>query len=369
MNNYKHGAKKKESGFNDEVLLAYFYKISKKYSPSSLWSKFSMLKLMLQLKENIDIQKFYKLTSYIKRLNVGYKPKKSKVLEKEQTEQFLIEAPNEVYLMIKVAAIFGIAGACRREELMKLTVDDVEDKEDLLVVSIKATKTNVSRKFVICDPGNEKISYLGLFRKYVALRPAATPHRRFFIQYKAGKCSQQCVGINTFGKMPTNIAGFLRLPNPEMYTGHCFRRSSATMLAESGSNITNIKRHGGWKSTSVAESYIEDSLQNKKRIAQNILQSSSTPNRSTEQCSTLTAVAVTETLEDAPSLPTRNNPPPTPLAIFRSQQSTVQCTAQENNSSVIYQNCSPTTDEQNQARSALNLHCATNCTFNFNIYR
>lgn len=141
------------------------------------------------------------------------------------------------------------------------------------------------------------------------------------------------------------------------------------MLAESGSNITNIKRHGGWKSTSVAESYIEDSLQNKKRIAQNILQSSSTPNRSTEQCSTLTAVAVTETLEDAPSLPTRNNPPPTPLAIFRSQQSTVQCTAQENNSSVIYQNCSPTTDEQNQARSALNLHCATNCTFNFNIYR
>jgi len=72
--------------------------------------------------------------------------------------------------------------------------------------------------------------------------------------------------------MPCKIAVYLDLQDPEMYTGHCFRRSSATMLPNSGSNITNIKRHGGWKSTSVAEWYIEDSIANKKKIAENILQ-------------------------------------------------------------------------------------------------
>ncbi|KAK9739617.1 hypothetical protein QE152_g8910 [Popillia japonica] len=32
-----------------------------------------------------------------------------------------------------------------------------------------------------------------------------------------------------------------------------YMRSSTSLLAESGANITTIKRHGGWKSSSVAE--------------------------------------------------------------------------------------------------------------------
>ncbi|KAK9721108.1 hypothetical protein QE152_g21697 [Popillia japonica] len=48
-----------------------------------------------------------------------------------------------------------------------------------------------------------------------------------------------------------------------------------SLLAESGANITTIKRHGGWKSSSVAEGYIEDCLKNKNKIARNILPSSS----------------------------------------------------------------------------------------------
>ncbi|KAJ8983545.1 hypothetical protein NQ317_006590 [Molorchus minor] len=71
--------------------------------------------------------------------------------------------------------------------------------------------------------------------------------------------------------MPTDIVRFLKLPNSELYTGHCFRRTSASLLADSGANLCTIKRHGGWKSSSVAEGYMEDSLENKKRIACHIL--------------------------------------------------------------------------------------------------
>ena len=66
--------------------------------------------------------------------------------------------------------------------------------------------------------------------------------------------------------MGKKVATFLKLPNPSLYTGHAFRRSSATLLADSGADLSLLKRHGGWKSTSVAERYIEDSLNTKIKL-------------------------------------------------------------------------------------------------------
>ncbi|KAJ8931929.1 hypothetical protein NQ314_015127 [Rhamnusium bicolor] len=60
------------------------------------------------------------------------------------------------------------------------------------------------------------------------------------------------------------VAKYLNLSNLEQYTGHSFRRSSASLLAGYGADILTLKRHGGWKSSTVAEGYIEDSIQSKK---------------------------------------------------------------------------------------------------------
>ena len=70
--------------------------------------------------------------------------------------------------------------------------------------------------------------------------------------------------------MPSEIAAFLRLSNPELYTGHCFRRSSASHLADAGANLTTIKKHGGWKSSTVAEGYIENSIEQKRKTSNKI---------------------------------------------------------------------------------------------------
>ncbi|EEZ99467.2 hypothetical protein TcasGA2_TC000033 [Tribolium castaneum] len=69
------------------------------------------------------------------------------------------------------------------------------------------------------------------------LRPESILHKRLFINYRKQKCTVQPVGINTISKFPENIARFLCLPNPEEYTGHSFRRSSATLLADSGADL------------------------------------------------------------------------------------------------------------------------------------
>lgn len=254
----------------EEVLLAYFAELSKTIKPNTLWSKYSMLKSKLKIEKDVDISRYFKLTAFLKKMNIGFQPKKAKVFTNEQISKFLLEAPDEIYLMIKVATIFGLAGACRREELCNLTTNDVIDKGDFVMINISQSKNHTSRCFTISkEVKNGK--YLALYRKYASLRKPNTKHNRFFTQYKKGVISVQCVGINTFGKMPADIAGYLGLPDPHLYTGHSFRRSSATMLADSGEGITNIKRLGGWKSTSVAEGYIEESAKERTRISNKIL--------------------------------------------------------------------------------------------------
>lgn len=260
----------------EEVFLAYFAHLSKIFQPNTLWSKYSMLKSVLKIKINLDLSQYYKLTSFLKKQNVGYRPKKSKIFDKNDISKFMKEAPDETYLLIKVATIFGLAGACRRDELCKIMIDDIEDKGNLIAVKIPDSKNHTQRLFVISNEINGG-HYLQLFHKYSNLRRPNTTHGRFFVQYRRGICTTQCVGINSFGKMPSEIAAYLKLKDPTQYTGHSFRRSSATILADSGAGIINVKRLGGWKSTTVAESYIDDSTNHKKKMSNNILGTNNSP--------------------------------------------------------------------------------------------
>lgn len=104
-------------------------------------------------------------------------------------------------------------------------------------------------------------------------KPEDIDRPRFFINFQKAKCTRQVIGKNKIGEVPKTIALYLNLPNIESYTGHCFRRTSATFLANSGANLTTLKQHGGWKSSTVAEGYIEHSLGNKQKIFDNIVNS------------------------------------------------------------------------------------------------
>jgi integrase len=202
------------------------------------------------------------------------------VLEREHFNKFLEDAPDKIYLLIKVALVMGIGGGCRMDELHKMKIDDIEDRDNILIIQVPETKTNKKRMFTIVDNTKIGVSKLALYKKYSDLRPANTPTKSFFLGYRNEKCTKQVVGINTFYKMPRMIAEFLKLPLPESYTGHCFRRSSATLLANTGANTLMMKRHGGWKSNSVVEGYIDESVENKKEICNRILMGTS----STKNC-------------------------------------------------------------------------------------
>lgn len=267
---------RKVSKYSENVLIAYFAEKSKNMKSSTLWSIYSMLKAGLSAKNNIDIASYKKLIAFLKKQAVGYKPKKSKTLSQEEILKFMSEAPDEKYLLKKVVLIMGIAGACRRDELVKMTVDDIEDKDSVLIVKVPDSKTRQSRIFTVTDNKDTPVKYLSLYRKYIALRPKNddTP-RRLFLRYNNGKCTTQVTGMNIIGKIPKDIAQYLKLPDCNLYTGHCFRRTSATLLVNGGGDIIQLKRHGGWKSSNVAEGYIEDCINNKIVTSHKILSKTS----------------------------------------------------------------------------------------------
>ncbi|KAJ8973439.1 hypothetical protein NQ317_003293 [Molorchus minor] len=126
----------------------------------------------------------------------------------DQIDSFLSQANDDEYLMIKIALIFGISGACRGDELTNLRDDDIEDVVLSLIITIPNTKTKISRTFVVTrTEGNTNI--LDLHRKYAALRPPHTSHG---------------------------------LSDPTLYTGHCLCRSSATLLADAGADDYKTSR-------------------------------------------------------------------------------------------------------------------------------
>lgn len=164
----------------------------------------------------------------------------------------------------------GVAGACRGIELCRLLFQDVVDYGDTLFVNIKNTKNHTDRSFAIKNSSDTGTEVVAICKKYMSLRPATIKTDRFFISYRNGMCFSQPVGKNSFGSFPQKIAKFLNLPNANLYTGHCFRRTSASLLADSGANVDQLKRHGGWKSGTVAEGYVERSISNKKHISDQI---------------------------------------------------------------------------------------------------
>lgn len=92
---------------------------------------------------------------------------------------------------------------------------------------------------------------LNTFRKYYGLRPESNVHDRFFVAYSNAKCTFQLVAI----------AKFLNSANSECFTGHYFRRLSASLLTDANADIYTLYRHGGLKSVTVTENYVETSIE------------------------------------------------------------------------------------------------------------
>ncbi|XP_043466675.1 uncharacterized protein LOC122507739 [Leptopilina heterotoma] len=150
--------------------------------------------------------------------------------------------------------------------------EHVEDLGNKYLISINDNKNDYAGQFIIGSLFYEKV------KTYISLRPPGQFSDRFFVNYQKGKCFRQPIGRHKIGEVPEAIASYLTLPNAKKYTGHCFRRTSATLLSNSGANIQMVKQLGRWRSDIIAQGYIEHSMLNRQLIYDGLVQKNSTTN-------------------------------------------------------------------------------------------
>ncbi|XP_049823229.1 uncharacterized protein LOC109606560 [Aethina tumida] len=271
-------ATQKTKSFSENVLLVYFNEQAKKYKSSTLWAFYSMLKSTLNIYHNVHIENYTKLLTFLKCKSVGHCPKKAKIFTPDEVNKFIKEAPDDSFLMTKVALIMGLVGACRIQDLYSLKFGDIQDYNGALIVNIPVSKTK-NRPFTVSG------EFYVICKKYMDIRPSRSKSSAFFLNYQNGKCGIQRVGINKLASMGKQIATYLKVKNPELYTGHSLRRSSATICVGGGGYIIPVKKAGRWVSTTSHETNTDDdnkSDDGNEIINETISSSSSSINKSNE---------------------------------------------------------------------------------------
>eukprot|EP00957_Ditylum_brightwellii_P012964 979433-Ditylum_brightwellii.AAC.1 len=150
-------------------------------------------------------------------------------------------------------------GPLHKKEVLKINCEDVryvEEKNQYDVATAFVRKTRAQTiPFELPEYMTTGMStYLGeIPKKKECLLKNFSAKSKTHIQ-NMGKCSLH--------SWPTQVMEMLEL-DAAGYSSTCWHRSGATSMASSGAGIINLKCAGGWKSSTVAEGYIAESVQMK----------------------------------------------------------------------------------------------------------
>ena len=138
----------------------------------------------------------------------------------------------------------GVEAAGIMWESVSRTNDSVT-KESQITIRYKRTKTTgVPETLVALISGRLEIKAL---EEYESCFSASEKTGRYFRKLvctasgTAITATKQNIGHNTTAKTGVRIANRLGLDSPGLYTGHTFRRTAATICAESGMTLPEIK--------------------------------------------------------------------------------------------------------------------------------
>ena len=161
-------------------------------------------------------------------------------------------------LVLKVTMLLGYFGALRSEELRNIRWSDVQllDSEEWTVQfqPSKARDASIGLKSFLLPSVVLGMNVNNVFSNYIGLVAEKNRSERFLKNWNVkGARYVQNRGADNIAETGKRIASLLGLPESQKYTSHCFRRTSATLFAEGGGTIDQLKRFGRWKCDSIAE--------------------------------------------------------------------------------------------------------------------
>lgn len=202
--------------------------------------------------------------SFLSGLSKRYSTTKAGVLPSDGLFRFfLCPAVTTEDLQDVAMALFAFFGCLRACELVVISLKDIEYvTEGILVRSTRFKTGGKDTRFILANRlDGSTLSPAVLAKSYLEkVTPwlVSSKQDRIWPRPSGDGFCAQFRGVNHATRVAKKIAKFLGL-DASQYTGHSFRRTSATTAADSGISLLNLKRLGGWKSDSVAESYIDNS--------------------------------------------------------------------------------------------------------------
>ena len=252
--------KKTNKDLLDEHLLAFFVQLGKEYAPSTLYVIYSCINHYAITNYGFKLDRMYRLQRFLKLNTSTYVCKKSKVFTSDQMDivlKYCMSSKNEQDTLMGVGIALMYYGLLRVCDAKKIELKDVSnDETGRVIVTFEHQRKKKNPGFTYHIPS----IYGKLFLRYESELPTdLNANMQYLRLFHKG------LGIRKNPAGPKTLNSFVKLAckilhlDPECYTSHCFRRSAATNLADAGVSFINLKRHGQWKSDSVAEAYIANS--------------------------------------------------------------------------------------------------------------
>lgn len=150
----------------------------------------------------------------------------------------------------RLLLVLGFAMMGRRSELAALTLDDVRETPDGLVVSVRMSKTDqdaVGEDVAIPHgqhAATDPVRLLAAWRQLLA-EQGITSGRLLRGVDRHGRIGES-ISVDGINRAVRAAAVRAELPNAETYTAHSLRAGGATASYKAGAAVSVIAKHGRW---------------------------------------------------------------------------------------------------------------------------
>ena len=272
----------------DLQVLNYFYflKHELKQAPTTLWSTYARINAVMKRVFGVSLKSYTRVADVLKSYDSGHVVKQAGIFTPQQIEDFVSdpELSSKYWLVRKVVCLVGYYGGFRNVELKSLKFENCESDSVGYWFSFERSKQRgrleatcicIPRRQPDWIPVSSDSSRVGLDfdpASLIDLYLAEVQHDlqcsrdelsgdffRATHGCKGQKFTNLCLGKNTIGRVGVQVATELCLPRPEIYTGHCWRRSCGTSASDSGVNVTTLMAMMGWSNPKTAMVYVKKS--------------------------------------------------------------------------------------------------------------
>jgi hypothetical protein len=272
----------------DLQLMNYFHFLRHdlKFAPTTLWSTYARINAVMKRVHGVSLNSYTRLGDVLKSYDSGHVVKQAGIFTPQQIEDFISDPQlsSKYWLVRKVVCLIGYYGGFRNVELKSLKFENCEqDSMGFWFTFPRAKQRGRVEETTVCIPRRQPdwvpvvsdssrmgldfdpASLLDLYLAEIEsdLQCSREELKGDFFRathgMKGQKFTQLPLGKNTIGRVGVQVATELCLPRPEIYTGHCWRRSCGTSASDSGVNVTTLMSMMGWSNPKTAMVYVKKS--------------------------------------------------------------------------------------------------------------